>query len=290
MHSRSITHTETGSVTLSLDITAGPIQVRVEEGRTRAEVILHETFDGDDRARALIDDTTTTSTGSEFTVTIPAVDGAISGGTTIFTSDGITSIVSGGGAHNVVQAGNISGGVIMGGGQVIIGGVNVTNQGPRAAGGLVAVDVALPTDSAIKVQTVASNLEATGHLRSVRYRGQGGSVTVDSTTSLDVDTSGGSIRADRADAATVHTSGGSIWLGETADADLDTSGGNVTVTRLAGKAKLNTSGGNVTAHAVANSTIRARTSGGNIEITKERGVEVDCDATSHGGRVRTPTP
>lgn len=289
MHSRTIAHTEDGPVALSLDITAGQIEVRVEEGRTRAEVTLSQTSDADEKARQLIDDTTTSSTGSEFIVNVPRVDGAIGGGgSAVFSGDGFTSIVSGNVSGTVIQAGNISGGLIMsGGGRTIIGGVDMTNQ-PSGAGGMVAVTVAMPADSSLKVHTTASELRITGHLTSVRYRGKGGNVEVDTTDDLDVDTSGGAVRANRADSADVHTSGGSIRLGSTANADLHTSGGNLTITKLAGKAKLRTSGGDINVHAVADSTVRARTSGGDVEITAEPGVRVDSEATSSGGRVRTP--
>jgi hypothetical protein len=291
MHSRTITHTEDGPVTLSLDITAGPIAVRVEEGCTHAEVILSETYEGDERARKLIDDTTTTSTGREFTVNVPRVEGAIGGGAAVFAGDGFTSVISGNVSGSVIQAGVISGGVVMGGGQVIVGGVNMTNQagGSGQAGGMVAVTATLPPGSSLKVQTIASELHTTGHLDSVRYRGKGGGAEVDTTTNLDVDTTGGSIRANRADSAEVNTSGGSIRLGTTTDAELHTSGGNLTITKLAGRAKLRTSGGDINVHAVGKSKIRARTSGGDIEVTKEPGIEIDCEANTSGGRVRTPS-
>jgi hypothetical protein len=125
-------------------------------------------------------------------------------------------------------------------------------------------------------------------------------------------TSGGSITvAGGKGRAVVHTSGGPIRISEvTGDVDASTSGGPISIERTGGRVRAHTSGGGIEIREATGSIdastsgggvtasllgqpkeeCRLNTSGGSINVSLGKGIHMDLDASSSGGRVWTDFP
>lgn len=134
-------------------------------------------------------------------------------------------------------------------------------------------------------------------------------VTVPNTFDLDLKTAGGSIRIGNLKGeilaktsggsltfGNIHgnilgrTSGGSIRVGDCiGDIDVDTSGGSITIGKVSGNVEAHTSGGSVNVKE-AGGTIDATTAGGSITAALGKQPDHDCVFKTHGGSVRVYLP
>lgn len=174
-------------------------------------------------------------------------------------------------SRTTVIAGDIPAGVSVIGGQVIIGGRDVTAAVSAAAPEPVRVTVTLPAGSAVVAQLGAGLLTVCGGLAH-------GDITA---TSADVDA--GTVNDVR-----VRTVSGDIAVGGVAgSAQLVTVSGEISVAIAAGPVTAQTTSGDITVHATQPVTVDATSVSGDITVTARPGIRPDVRARSVSGRVRT---
>lgn len=276
---RTIAHPG-GPVHFALDVSAAEVEILVEDCK-HAEVTLTPIGGSSDEHTAdLIARTASTSSGSRFAVDVPRAAGV--GSTVISRNGGATCVVTGSGGTIIQSSGNVT--IING--QVVSGhGVTVIQGGSG-----IRVTARLPIGSSLSIDTAAADVVTHGHLESIRFRATSGSLNADSTLDLDAEVSSGDIRVNRADAVEASASSGDVTIGATRQVRVTASSGSIRVSELSGTARCRASSGSIRVNAVAKSAVRASASSGDVTVTANPGVEVEADARSSSGRVRTPKP
>lgn len=182
----------------------------------------------------------------------------------------VSSVISGGNfGSTVIQSG---GPIIMGGGRVVVNGVDVTDMvnGPDA--GPVKLTVRLPAGSSLDVDVRAGSIRCCGPLDSVTAETAAADVEVEQAGGLDA-----------------HSSSGDIRVGRLAGpAQVSASSGDIVIHEAAGAVTANASSGDITIHCTAAVSVSARTSSGDVRVTAVHGVVPRVRARSSSGRVTQP--
>ncbi|GGM34685.1 hypothetical protein GCM10012275_02450 [Longimycelium tulufanense] len=273
---RTLTHTDTGTVRLELELSVGVIEVCAED-RDRAEVTLTPATPGDEVAAELIRRAQVHRDGWRMMVTVPRP--ASAGTTVIRTGGGVTQTCINTGGGMVFQ----SGGHTIINGHVISGNTNTT-----PSGGAVRAVARVPRGSTLVISTETASAWTHGALERIQFRSEFGNLRAASADVLNASTVSGDITAHVAGSVTVHTTSGDVELGPTHEASVTTVSGDVEVTDLGGTAQAMTVSGDVHIQAIADSQVTATTISGDIRVTAEPGVSVRTRTQTVSGRVRTP--
>ena len=275
---RTIAHS--GRVDLALDVAHGYVEVWTAGSYEDAQVVLSPLEPDDAEAARLIADLAVTESGEKLSVHVPRPRGA--------SGAGMTVIRSGGG----VVVSQIFGDVHLGGtvvGATIVNGRVVSAGGVFSSGGGVRVQVFLPLESTLSVESETASVVTTGSLPRLRFRSTSGDLTADRVDLVDADTTSGDVRVAVSRTAQVRTISGDVELGAADDVVVNTTSGDVDVAELAKTAGVRSVSGDISVHAVAPSSVDAHTVSGDIRITAERGVMVASSTRTVSGRVRNRT-
>lgn len=171
--------------------------------------------------------------------------------------------------------------------------------------------ITVPQKFSADVSTSGGPISASNLKGDVSAHTSGGSLKFDGIEgAVNGRTSGGSITlaGGGKSQAVLHTSGGSIRItGVGGDVDASSSGGPISIERASGRVRARTSGGGIEIReatgAIDASTsggsvtaslagqpkeeCRLNTSGGNIDVSLDKGIHMDLDASASGGRVWT---
>ena len=195
--------------------------------------------------------------GRTWTLALPRTRPA---GPTVITAGRRVSIISG----------TVTGSIVMTGGRVLAGGVDVTAAaGPAAEP--VQLAVRLPAGSSLTARTGAGQVTTRGELARVDITTTAADVDIDVAGTIGARTISGDIRA--------------ATLGATAR--LHSTSGDIRVDAAAGPVTAETVSGDITCCVTGTVTVDASSVSGDIDITATRGVRPGVRARSVSGRVRT---
>jgi DUF4097 and DUF4098 domain-containing protein YvlB len=154
--------------------------------------------------------------------------------------------------------------------------------------------ISVPRNFNVRVHTSGGDVEVAAIQGTLEGETSGGNIAVrEIEGKVNVETSGGNIRMEKVTGdARMSTSGGEISIDAVkGNVRAGTSGGNVSLTNIDGKVDAETSGGDVTVKVTGpNMGVRARTSGGNIELYVAKSVGATIDAGTSGGDVECDLP
>ena len=262
---RTITHTSPGPVDFSLDVDVADVVVHVGEYEV-AVVVLEPVDPADEDTARLIEQTTHTSNGRVFTVRVPRPAGGHGGTTVVQRGPGHVSVVG------QVVTGSVVG-LVLGGdahGSTIVNGQVISGSGTTFVGSRgMRITVHLPVGSSLSLAGQSPDLTTYGPLRRV-----------------DAKTVSGRLDVAEAAIAQLASMSGGVRVRACPDVHAETMSGSVVVQELAGRAIVSTMSGDVRIHAVADSTVSARTMSGDIDLTAPAGVEIGTETRTMSGRVR----
>ena len=172
-------------------------------------------------------------------------------------------------------------------------------------GPTVDVVIQVPSGSHVEAEASWATFRGEGRLGDCRFN-TGGTIRLDHTGPLDIDTSHGEVAVDRvAGSARVKSSSGKVRLGEvdgttevknssgdcwigasTGDVRVNTAYGDITVDRALASVTARTAHGSVRIGEVVRGSIDVQTSYGAIEVGVRRGTATWLDLNSRNGRVR----
>jgi len=173
-----------------------------------------------------------------------------------------------------------------------------------SAGPSVDVLIEVPSGSNVQAEASWAAFRCEGRLGECRFN-TGGTIRLDQTGALDIDTSHGEVVVERvAGSARVTTSSGKVrlgevdgtteiknssgacWIGEnTGDVRVNTAYGDITVDRALASVTARTAHGSVRIGEVVRGSIDLKTSYGGIEVGVHRGTAAWLDLSSRNGRV-----
>ncbi|MET8704315.1 DUF4097 family beta strand repeat-containing protein [Kitasatospora sp. NPDC004723] len=183
---------------LDLDLPTGLARVTVDPAATVATVTI-STADDEGPAADAVRATRHQENADQLTVTVPAVQG----GDVMITGENIVIQHIG----RVVAGTTITGMVVKGNGNVVIGGSVRTGRSTSP----VVADIVLPPNGALRFRTLIADLTAKGALLGLTVDSKAGDIRVESVEILAVETRAGDIRADRVgDSVQVTTSTGDV--------------------------------------------------------------------------------
>ncbi|MFE9247085.1 DUF4097 family beta strand repeat-containing protein [Nocardiopsis sp. NPDC006938] len=225
------------------------VEVRTSAGLTEARI---EIFGPEH----LIADASVESLGSLWVLDLPQTSGMT---TTTFRS-------SGGGM--IVQAGRVMGGVIMNGGDIVVGGASLGSTHVITPDAQVRVVAHLPQGTNLTTSLTSGSLTTSNaRLGAVEHTSSSGDITLGHVQELSARTSSGSVVVHRVQGlATVRTSSGQIILDGGTTLSLRSSSGAISYT------------------ATGDCSVSARTSSGSITI-RRGGHQVQTQVRTSSGRV-----
>lgn len=236
-------------VALSIEVGAGIVEVRTDATR-KAAVRAEPTTPNDPVALDLINRARVTDTGDRLAVVIPDPP-PMPGGT-------------------VVSGMNISGGVVMMGGDIVI-------NGQRVGGGGVYVTAIVPPGSSVMVHTKTADAKVYGgrgalgnELRHVGF----------SSASGDLDATG-------VDTIDAHTISGDVEARDATGVQGNTTSGDIELPDLRGGASVRTISGDIGGHCLTDAPVQATTVSGDVRFTAAPGVRSNVVGRSISGKVRT---
>jgi DUF4097 and DUF4098 domain-containing protein YvlB len=172
------------------------------------------------------------------------------------------------------------------------------------AGPAVDVLIQVPTGSNVEAEAAWAAFRCEGRLGECRFK-TGGTIRLDQTGALDIDTSHGEIAVERVagsariksssgnvrigeiDGTTeIKNSSGSCWIGEnTGDVRVNTAYGDITIDRALASVTARTAYGSLRIGEVTRGSVDLQTSYGGIEVGVRRGTAAWLDLNSRNGRV-----
>jgi hypothetical protein len=175
---------------------------------------------------------------------------------------------------------------------------------PVGAGYSVDVHIELPSGSSVQAEASWGAFRCEGRLGECRFK-TGGTIRVDQTGALDIDSGHGEVVVERVGgSARVTTSSGKVGLGEvdgtieiknssgdcwigqsTGDVRIKTGYGDITVARALASVSARTAYGSVRIGEAVRGSIDVQTSYGAIEVGVRRGTTAWLDLSSRNGRV-----
>lgn len=184
-----------------------------------------------------------------------------SGGITIGGGNYGATVISGGSYQNIM----------MGGGRIVVNGVDVTSAVSAAQPEPLRAVVRLPVGSSIEVRITAGSVTANGPLAHVRAE----------TTSADLEIATvGTIEA--------RSISGDIEVGmAVGTARLSSTSGDITVGDARSPVNAHSISGDISVHATQAITVDANAVSGDVRVTSDPGVRPDVHGHSVSGRVRT---
>jgi DUF4097 and DUF4098 domain-containing protein YvlB len=173
-----------------------------------------------------------------------------------------------------------------------------------SSGPSVDVLIEVPSGSSVQAEASWAAFRCEGRLGECRFK-TGGTIRLDQTGALDIDTSHGEVVVQRVagsarvtsssgkvrlgevdGTAEVKNSSGDCWIGEsTGDVRASTAYGDITVDRALASVTARTAHGSVRIGEVARGSIDLQTSYGGIEVGVRRGTAAWLDLNSRNGRV-----
>ncbi|MBL1086798.1 DUF4097 family beta strand repeat protein [Streptomyces actinomycinicus] len=199
------TFTASAALPAVADITShvGQVIVTVNPQLTTAQVKVH-TADAEGPLADAVNNTTITEQNvgreSRLRISVPKVDGGISGASTVVQVGGSRFSFNGGIVNTGSMTGvTMSGGDIWVGGQKIVsGGRVVAEQGAVVSGsgvGTITVEVQLPSYSSVDLTTTSADLNIAGALNELRFHTVSGDVNAQGVRVLSGNTTSGDIAA-----------------------------------------------------------------------------------------------
>jgi DUF4097 and DUF4098 domain-containing protein YvlB len=172
------------------------------------------------------------------------------------------------------------------------------------AGPSVDVLIEVPTGSSVQAEASWAAFRCEGRLGECRFK-TGGTIRLDQTGALDIDTShgevvvervagparvtssSGKVRLGEVDGATeIKNSSGECWIGQsTGDVRVKTAYGDITVDRAMGSVTARTAYGSVRIGEAVRGSVELETSYGGIEVGIRRGTAAWLELSSRHGRV-----
>ncbi len=254
MATRTLTADAPGATALEFRAEQATVDVRVEPDLQRAVVELSG-------PEETIEATRSSTSGSRWTVEIPAPE---------------PTVVAGGGVHvvsgsNVVIGGSNTGAISISGGVVSVGGTTTIN-GVTVSGGAVEqvrATVRLPADSALRSRITNGEVSVRGHLTEVDHQGHNVELRLDSAIDVVADVHNGTIAIGRA----------------TGTVEATTHNGSVRVDATGQRTTAHTHNGGVDITAASDGPISARTHNGSITV-RTNGFRPQVRTRTHNGRDR----
>jgi hypothetical protein len=155
-------------------------------------------------------------------------------------------------------------------------------------------EVRLPVETRLDIHTGGGGIEASGTKGDAELRTSGGGVRLSNLTgNALVRTSGGSIQAEHLTGTLdAHTSGGPIRLDTVGAVRVDTSGRSIDINGVHNHVVAKTSGGSISVTFDRGNTSggELETSGGSIQVKLDPSVNLNIDASASGGGVTSSLP
>lgn len=273
------TFTASAALPTVADITShvGQVTVTVNPHLKTAQVKVH-TADTEGPFADAVNNTTITeqNAGSETRVRInvPKVNG---GGTNVVQVG--RSRFSFGGNYGVINTGSMTGVTIsdgdiwMGGQQIVSGGRVVAEQGAVVSGGgfgTITVEVQLPANSSIDLQTTSADLNITGDLNDLRFHTVSGDIDAQGVRTLSGNTTSGDIEVERLGvSASVSSVSGDVEVGSYSGTSFsaNTVSGDIELTATpaaTGAVNVSSVSGDVTTRGAGHLNVRPSTVSGRV--------------------------
>lgn len=153
----------------------------------------------------------------------------------------------------------------------------------------VAVRVAVPADSRLRLHAASADISCTGRYSEVEAHTASGRVRLgDVTGRVQVHVASGDVRVDAAGGGEVHTASGDIAVGRTTGRlEIHAASGDVAIGVAESSVRARTASGAVSVAEAASGSLELTTASGDQRIGVRRGVTAKLDLVSHGGRVRS---
>lgn len=235
-------------VALDIEVGAGLVEVRTDATQPAA-VRAEPTTPNDRVALGLIERARLTDTGDRLSVRFPDPP-PVSGMN--------------------IQGMNISGGVVMMGGGVVI-------NGQRVGGGGIYVTAIVPPGSSVTVRTKTADAKVYGNRRA----------NGNELTHVGFNSTSGDLDATGADTINAQTASGDIEARDATSVQANSASGDIDLPDLRGTANVNTMSGDVTGHCLTSAPVSASTMSGDVRFTAAPGVRANVAGRSVSGRVRT---
>jgi hypothetical protein len=286
---QTYTAAASGALTAVITSPIGEVNVRVDASVRQATVRVH-TADAEGQTAEAVRDTHIEEHDGTLRVRVPELPG---GGGTVISGNVISDggvIVSGGNFSSIqssfgnvssvqIGGGHFSGGIVAGDGDVIIGGRKIVSGGRvvaeqgtvvSACTGTITVEVVLPTDSSLEVETTNADLTVHGDLNELAFEADNGTLRAAGARTLGAVTHNGDILVARVDeefGAVSHN--GAIRV--------DAYGGR------SGSAQTHNGSISITGTAASTGRLTVRTHNGNITL---RGTDhLKTSTKTHRGRI-----
>lgn len=271
---KRLMHTEPGPMTFEVDLSAGEVEVVVED-REYAEVWLEPVHAGDEVAAELIEGSTHSCRGGVLDLRVPHPKP---------TAIGAGGAVIAGSVNNVT--------VFSGGNMTVVNGQVVGwsgTVGHVTTGGAVRVTARLPQCSAVSAATVSADLSTRNPVEGVRFRTKSGDLEVAECRLVKAQTVSGDVRVDEVGSVEVSTTSGDFTARSVEDFAVTSVSGDIRVQRWSGaRADARSVSGDVDIHAAIDGPVAVSTVSGDIRLTAGDGVTVRPMTSTVTGRVRTP--
>jgi hypothetical protein len=284
---RTIAHTTTGPVHLTLDLGPGWVHVVVED-RGTAEIMLAPHHDDDQTAADLIARAAVDHADRALSVTMPRPMISGIGNSTIVRSSGRGGVrVS---QTSTVVTGSMTGLVITSGGDVYVAGRRIVGDTTTVhSGGLIRAEVRLPLGSTLTVDTDAADVDVTGHLDRLSFISTSGNLAAGTVGTLNASTASGKVAVNQVATGTVKTMSGNVVADYSTDIRVKTMSGDVWLIASTGRqAEISTMSGDIQVTAHHDGHVDASTMSGDITVLAAQSRTVTTNTRSMSGRVRVP--